>query len=266
MTKKNTLAGRVAVITGGAGLLGTRFATALADRGASVAIADRDEAGAVRTARGIRARGEATVRGYKVILPKPDSIKRLKIRVEKDMGPVDILINNAAVQPPGFLRRFEDYSLKDWNAVMDVNLTGAMVCSQVFGGAMAQRGDGSIINIASIYGVVGADQRIYENSQYRGRTINNPAVYSASKAGLLGLTRHLATYWGHRGVRVNAVTPGGIFSGQNEEFARRYSYRVPLGRMARADEMTGAVLFLAGRDSSYVTGQNLIVDGGLTAW
>ncbi len=266
MDERFSLAGRVAVVTGGAGLLGARFAAALAAQGASVAIADCDEVGARRAAQGIKARGKAAVQGYKVVLPQPDSVKRLKARVEKELGPVDILINNAATKTPGFFQRFEDYSLKDWNAVMDVNLTGAMVCAQVVGGAMALRGEGSIINIASIYGVVGSDQRIYEKSKYLGRPINNPAVYSASKAGLLGLTRYLAAYWGHRGVRVNALTPGGVFSGQNDEFTRRYSARVPMGRMARADELMGAILFLSSRASSYVTGQNLIVDGGWTAW
>ncbi|MBI4423590.1 MAG: SDR family oxidoreductase, partial [Elusimicrobia bacterium] len=246
MRERLSLAGRVAVITGGAGLLGARFAAALADAGAAVAVADLDEAAARRVAGGLPSRRKPLARGYKLSLPKPASVRRLERRVARELGPVDILINNAATKTPGFFRPFESYALEDWNAVMDVNLTGAMVCCQVFGGAMAQRGRGSILNIASIYGVVGADQRIYEKSEHLGRPINTPAVYAASKAGLLGLTRHLAAYWGHRGVRVNAVTPGGVFSGQNEEFTRRYCQRVPLGRMARADELTGAILFLAG--------------------
>jgi len=131
---------------------------------------------------------------------------------------------------------------------------------------MARRGRGSIVNTLSIYGIVGPDQRIYEGSSYEGRAINTPAIYSASKAGLWGLTKYLATYWGGNGVRVNAITPGGVFSGQNDVFVDRYSARVPLGRMAHKNELCGALVFLASDASSYVTGQNLVVDGGLTAW
>ena len=131
---------------------------------------------------------------------------------------------------------------------------------------MADRGRGSIIQTASVYGVVGPDQRIYEGSEYLGRAINTPPVYSASKAGLIGLTKYFATYWGPHGVRVNTLTPGGVSSGQNAEFDRRYSARVPLGRMAVPDDLTGALVFLASDAAAYVNGQNLIVDGGLTAW
>jgi len=131
---------------------------------------------------------------------------------------------------------------------------------------MLEAGNGTIVNIASIYGVVGADQRIYEGSEYLGREISTPAVYSASKAGLLGLTRHLAASWGSRGVRVNAVTPGGISSGQNETFQIKYSSRVPLGRMARVEEVVDAVSFLISDRATYIHGHNLLVDGGLTSW
>jgi NAD(P)-dependent dehydrogenase (short-subunit alcohol dehydrogenase family) len=138
--------------------------------------------------------------------------------------------------------------------------------AQAIGTRMARRGQGSIIQTASIYGVMAPDQRIYQGSQYNGRAINTPAVYSASKAGVIGLTRHLATYWSEHGVRVNTLTPGGVASGQNSEFDRRYSARVPLGRMAEADDMVGAAVFLASDASRYVTGQNIVVDGGLSAW
>jgi NAD(P)-dependent dehydrogenase (short-subunit alcohol dehydrogenase family) len=131
---------------------------------------------------------------------------------------------------------------------------------------MAERGHGSIINTLSVYGIVAPDQRIYQGSEYEGRAINTPAVYSASKAAVWGLTKYLAAYWGSRDVRVNAITPGGVFSGQNDEFVRRYSARVPLGRMASQDEMSGAVVYLASDASSYVTGQNIVIDGGLTVW
>jgi NAD(P)-dependent dehydrogenase (short-subunit alcohol dehydrogenase family) len=136
----------------------------------------------------------------------------------------------------------------------------------VFGAPMAERRHGSIINTLSIYGIVAPDQRIYEGAFYEGKAINTPAVYSASKAGLWGLTKYLAAYWGASGVRVNAITPGGVFSGQNDAFVQRYSARVPLGRMGQREEMAAAVVYLASEASSYVTGQNLVVDGGLTVW
>ena len=246
MTADFDLSGEVALITGGAGILGTAFAAALAGHGARVVIADRKPAPGA----------------HQVDITDAAALRRL----QKEIGPPTILVNNAAAKSANFFAPFEEFPLGDWEEVMDVNLTGAMLCAQVFGTAMAERGRGSIINTLSIYGVVAPDQRIYEGSSYEGRAINTPAVYSASKAALLGLTRYLATYWAERGVRVNALTPGGVFSGQNETFVRRYSARVPMGRMAEREEMCGALVFLASRASSYVTGQNIVVDGGLSAW
>jgi NAD(P)-dependent dehydrogenase (short-subunit alcohol dehydrogenase family) len=149
---------------------------------------------------------------------------------------------------------------------MAVNLDGMFLVAREIGQRMARRGGGSIIQTASIYGALAPDQRIYEGSEYLGRPINTPPVYSASKAGVIGLTRHLAAYWADKGVRVNAITPGGVESGQNDTFQRRYAARVPMGRMARRDEMVGALIFLASDASSYITGQNIMVDGGLSAW
>jgi NAD(P)-dependent dehydrogenase (short-subunit alcohol dehydrogenase family) len=170
------------------------------------------------------------------------------------------------VESGRFFEPFETYALEDWHEVMRTNVTGVMLCCQAFGAAMAAAGRGSIVNILSIYGIVAPDPRIYEGSLYEGREINTPAVYSTSKAAVWGLTRYLATYWARTGVRVNAVTPGGAYSGQNRTFVDRYSARVPMQRMAEPDEIAGAVVFLASRASSYVTGQNIIVDGGLSAW
>ncbi|RZI99004.1 MAG: SDR family oxidoreductase, partial [Haliea sp.] len=181
-------------------------------------------------------------------------------------GVPDALLNNAATKSDNFFEPFETFSLREWEQVMAVNLTGAMLCAQVFGAAMAQRGSGSIVNTLSIYGLVGPDQRIYEGSQYLGRAINTPAVYAASKAGLLGLTTYLATYWGHRNVRVNAVTPGGVASGQNDIFVANYSHRTPMNRMGKPGDIGHAMLYLTSDASSYVTGHNLVVDGGWTAW
>lgn len=257
------LSGKTAVLTGGAGILGTQMAAALRDHGAAVAIVDRD---GEAIGRALDKLGGERLHPYVADIADAAAVADLRQRIEGELGNADVLINNAAAKSPGFFEPFETYAAADWNQVMAVNVTGAAFCCQQFGGAMARRGSGAIVNILSIYGIVGPDQRIYEGSEYEGRAINTPAVYSASKAALWGLTKYLATYWGDKGVRVNAVTPGGAFSGQNEVFVERYAKRVPLGRMAEPGDMAGAVLFLASDASSYVTGHNLVVDGGLTAW
>ena len=261
------LSGRVVVLTGGAGILGARMAHALAHYGARVAVVDRDgERAALVAAEVVAAAGADAARGYGCDITSRDQLEDLRNRVETDLGSAAVLINNAATKSPNFFEPFETFPVEDWDFIMGVNLKGVMLGCQVFGGAMAKQGGGSIINTLSIYGIVAPDQRIYEGSLYEGRAINTPAVYSSSKAAVWGLTKYLSSYWGHRGVRVNAVTPGGVFSGQNDTFVQRYSARVPLGRMAECDEMSGAVIFLASNASSYVTGQNVVVDGGLTAW
>ena len=256
------LTGKVVVITGGAGILGTRMSQALVACGARLAIIDRHADKAAELAQAL---GEAA-HGYGGDVTDRAGLVGLRARIESEIGPVDVLINNIATKSANMFEPFETFPLEDWNEVMNVNTTGAMLACQVFGSAMAERGAGSIITTLSIYGIVGPDQRIYAGAMYEGRAINSPAVYAASKAALLGLTKYLAAYWGHRGVRVNAITPGGVFSGQNDEFVTRYSARVPLGRMARGDEMSGAIVYLASDESSYVSGHNLVVDGGLTAW
>ncbi len=194
------------------------------------------------------------------------SLQRAFAQVEARWGVPDVLMNNAATKSENFFAPFEDFPLEDWNAVMGVNLTGAMLCCQVFGAPMAALGRGAIVNTLSIYGIVAPDQRIYEGSEYLGKAINTPAIYSASKAGLWGLTKYLASYWGPRGLRVNAVTPGGVFSGQNETFVQRYAERVPMNRMAQPLDIVNAMNFLASDASAYVNGHNLVVDGGWTVW
>jgi NAD(P)-dependent dehydrogenase (short-subunit alcohol dehydrogenase family) len=255
------LSGEVVLLTGGAGILGAAFAAALSRFGAAVAIVDRDGAKAGKSAQAV-----PRARAYEADIVDPQALRRLQGEVKAELGTPTVLVNNAAAKSDNFFAPFEQFPLDDWNQVMNVNLTGAMLCSQVFGAAMAERGRGSIVNILSIYGIVAPDQRIYEGSSYEGRAINTPAVYSTSKAALLGLTKYLATYWSAAGVRVNAITPGGVRSGQNDTFVERYSARVPLGRMAERDELAGALVFLASPAASYVTGQNIVVDGGLSAW
>ena len=260
------LMGEVFVVTGGGGILGKHFTNALVGRGARVAVADRNLDKARWVADGAGRCGPGEARAYEVDVGNAGSLRKLRTDVEVDLGPVTALVNNAAAKSERFFEPFESFPLEDWQSVLRVNTTGAMLACQTFGAEMAQRRSGNIVNVLSIYGIVAPDQRIYEGALYEGRPINTPAVYSVSKAALLGLTRYLATYWADKGVRVNAITPGGVFSGQNEAFVERYGNRVPMGRMARAEEMCGALIFLASAASSYVTGQNIIVDGGLTVW
>ncbi len=263
------LSGKVALVTGAAGILGPYFCHALADHGATIAVIDIDQAKAKQLATDLERTYKCRAAAFDVDVSDAGAVRQLVEAVESELGPVDILHNNAASKGKALDAFFETTELFDaatWKEIMAVNLDGAFFMAREIGGRMAQRGGGSIIQTASIYGVVGPDQRIYEGSDYLGRQINTPAVYSASKAGIVGLTRYLATYWGDKGVRVNTLTPGGVSSGQNDVFEAKYSARIPLGRMAQPDDMTGALIFLASDASRYVTGQNIIVDGGLTAW
>lgn len=263
------LTGKTAVVTGGAGILGRRFCAGLADFGAAVAVVDLDGDTSAALARELGSRYGVNAIGVACDVTEPDSVAAMVAQVEGQLGPIDVLHNNAAGKtrdPAAFFAALEEFPLATWREVMAVNIDGMFLVAQAIGRDMAARGRGSIVQTASIYGLMAPDQRIYEGSEYEGRAINTPPVYSASKAAVLGLTRHLATYWAPRGVRVNAITPGGVESGQNETFKARYAARVPLGRMARADEMVGALIFLASDASGYVTGQNIVVDGGLSAW
>ena len=263
------LKGRVAVVTGGCGILGRRFCHGLAEFGAAVAVIDLDRTAAEALAAELAEAHGVSTAGYACDVSDADAVAATAELIEQALGPVDVLLNNAAAKsrvPEAFFAPVESFDPAVWREIMAVNLDGMFLVAQAFGGRMAERGRGSIVQTASIYGLVAPDQRIYEGSEYLGRPINTPPVYSASKAGVLGLTRYLATYWAEKGVRVNALVPGGVESGQNEEFRRRYGARVPLGRMARADEMVGAVIYLASDAATYVTGQAIAVDGGLSAW
>jgi NAD(P)-dependent dehydrogenase (short-subunit alcohol dehydrogenase family) len=260
--------GKIAVVTGGAGILGRGYCRALAERGAEVVIADLDQTACDVLAATLRDETGAKVRGMAVNLSAEESIVAWSKRILDTCGRVDVLMNNAAAKADGFFAPLEKYSLKTWNDVMAVNVNAVFLATRELGPGMAERGSGSIINVSSIYGVVGPDQRIYEGSWYEdlGGAINTPMIYSATKGAVVAMTRYLATYWGPKGVRVNCLTPGGVASGQNEEFDKKYSARVPMGRMAKADEMIGALIYLASDASSYVNGQNIIVDGGWTVW
>ena len=263
------LTGKVAVVTGGVGILGQHFCAGLADFGAKVAVVDMDVGLAEDLAANLTAEFGVSCIGVGCDVTSRDSIEAMVMQVEANFGEIDILHNNAATKGRDVAKFFtplEDFSLDVWNEVMAVNLNGMFLVAQAIGKRMATKGCGSIIQTASIYGLLGPDQRIYQGSDYLGGAINTPPIYSASKAGVIGLTKHLATYWAAKGVRVNALTPGGVESGQNTIFNDLYSNRVPMGRMAKADELVNALVFLASEASSYITGQNIVIDGGLSAW
>lgn len=266
-----TVQDKVVIVTGGLGQLGRQFSLALAARGAKVAVLDR-QADEARVAERFGARAkDAGLLFLRTDVTDRRSLEAALGHVTHAWGVPDALINNAAVDAPpnGSAEEhgpFERYSEQAWNRVMDVNAKGAFLCCQVIGGAMAKAGRGSIINISSIYGMVSPDQRIYESRRASGQAFYKPVAYSVSKASLLNLTRYLATYWAPHHVRVNTLTFGGVFNGQPEEMMKAYAARVPMGRMAREDEYNGAVVFLVSDASSYMTGSNVVMDGGWTAW
>jgi len=250
LTMPFSLEGKVAIITGGLGQLGRQYTKAIIDAGAKVATFD-------------------IVPGspYLVDITSKESVKKGVEAVVKDLGVPSILINNAAIDAPpgsaGGSKPFEDYPIDDLDKVFDVNVKGMIICCQEIGKIMAEHKNGSIINISSIYGNVSPDQRIYE---YRQPRFVKPVAYSVTKAAVLNLTRYLATYWAKDGVRVNTLSLGGVFNNQDPEFLKNYTTKVPLGRMAREDEYNGAIVFLASDASSYMTGSNMIIDGGYIAW
>ena len=267
------LSGKVAIITGGAGLLGEQHARAIASaRGIPILV----DIAAVRVAeKASRLSDELrwSVPSFAADVTKPNEVKRVLAEVLQRFGRVDILINNATNNPkvegaePASFSRFESFSLDQWNADLAVGLSGAFICCQVFGMEMVRRGGGVILNVSSDLGIVAPDQRIYRlpNMPENLQPVK-PVSYSVVKSALIGLTRYLATYWAGRGIRVNAICPGGVGNGQPEEFVTKLTSLIPMGRMARSDEYQGAILFLCSDASSYMTGATLVVDGGRTCW
>jgi 2-deoxy-D-gluconate 3-dehydrogenase len=270
---KFSLKDKVAVVTGGVGLLGAEFCRTLAEAGAAVAVVDLNGEAAGKVAEGL------VQSGYKatdiaVDITKPDSVNAMVASVLATFGRLDVLVNSAALDPkfdpdaaskgiaPG---AFEDYPLSDWNAALSVNLTGMFLVTQACVKKMIAQGKkGSIINVCSTYGLNGPDQRLYIKDG--ARVAYKPVYYTTTKAGVMGFTKYLAAYYAETEIRVNALTPGGVYNNHEDYFVKNYSAKTILGRMAEKDEMNGALLFLASDASSYMTGNNVIVDGGWTAW
>jgi NAD(P)-dependent dehydrogenase (short-subunit alcohol dehydrogenase family) len=263
------LTGRVAVITGGTGLLGLQHAAAIADAGGIPVLADIRELPAAE----VRSRFGADACSLVTDITQPAAVSGLLQSVLQRFGRLDILVNNAAnnpkVEQPSDLAksRLENFSLDRWQADLAVGLTGAFLCSQILGSEMARRKRGVIVNIASDLALIAPDQRLYRQPGLADdQQPVKPVTYSVVKTALLGLTRYLATYWADCGVRVNAISPGGVYNGQPPEFVERLSNLIPLHRMAGIDEYHGAILFLCSDASSYMTGANLVVDGGRSCW
>ena len=270
------LFGRTALITGAAGLLGVEHAAALLDSGATVVITDIDQSSLGSAAESL-ARGADPDRILQWVMDvsRPEEVRAVAAEFAAAGRRVDILVNNAAIDPKvkggqGLVEasRLENLPLEQWNRQLAVGLTGAFLCSQVFGSAMARDGKGGVIlNIASDLSVIAPDQRLYRREGLAdGDQPVKPVTYSVIKAGLVGLTRYLATYWADRGVRANALSPGGVYSGQSGEFVQRLTSLIPVGRMARRDEYRAAVQFLCSDASAYLNGQNIVMDGGRSAW
>lgn len=267
------LDGRVAVVTGGAGLLGYHHGAILAEAGAHVVLLDLPAAEPAARAAQIAATHDVECLGLATDITNQASVSDANTRVMSKFGRIDILINNAANNPKvedakgQMWSRLENLPLDVWDADIRVGLTGAFLCSRTFGAEMARRGTGVIVNVASDLAVIAPDQRLYrvdglpENEQPV-----KPVTYSVVKSALLGLTRYLATYWSGANIRVNAISPGGVSNGQPELFLSRLKKLIPMERMADRDEYQGAILFLCSDASSYMTGANLVIDGGRSCW
>ena len=272
--EKFDLTGQVAVVTGGVGLLGSEFCRTLAEAGAAVVVVDLNGEAAAKVADSLTNAGYRSM-GVQTDITQPESVAAMVEKTVANFGRIDILVNSAALDPkfdPDAVSKgiapgsFEEYPLDQWNAALNVNLTGMFLVTQACVKQMIAQGKkGSIINICSTYGLNGPDQRIYRKAD-GSQPAYKPVYYTVTKAGVLGFTKYLSAYYMGTEIRVNALTPGGIFNNHDETFVKNYAAKTVLGRMARKDEMNGALLFLASDASSYMTGNNLVVDGGWTAW
>ncbi len=269
------LTGRVAIVTGGAGMLGLRHAEAIAEAGGTPVLADLSPEALEAGVGHLRERTGVDALAVEVDISNRDGVQAMVGDVLNELGRIDILINNAALTVrggsetlEGYFAPFEDYPLELWQRALDVNLTGTFLVTQAVGRVMVEQTRGVVLNIAAVYGMVSPDHRIYDGilNQYGGQAFNTPISYSATKAAILNFTRYLATYWADKGIRVNSFSPGAVFDEHDETFVRNLTSRIPLARMAHKDEYKGAIVFLVSDASSYMTGANLVVDGGWTSW
>jgi NAD(P)-dependent dehydrogenase (short-subunit alcohol dehydrogenase family) len=263
----------VAVITGGTGLLGQQHAEAIAQAGGIPVLADIRVNGVDPQSQAWQVRFGEQACAIQTDITDPESVRKLLQAVLEKFGRVDILVNNAANNPKMENKaevefsRLEFFPLDQWDADLNVGLKGAFLCSQVIGAEMARRKRGVIVNIASDLAVIAPDQRLYRKPGLsEDQQPVKPVTYSVVKTGLIGLTRYLATYWSGCGIRVNAISPGGVYNNQADDFIERLANLIPLGRMANANEYQAAILFLCSDASSYMTGSNLVIDGGRSCW
>lgn len=263
-----SLKNKVAIVTGALGLIGKEHCKALAEAGASVVVADMNENDCSQFAETL----DNNVIGIGIDVTSKESLENAKTELLAKYGKIDILVNNAAIndmfenpKAASELSKFENYPLELWQKSINVNLTGVFLCSQVFGKVMADQNSGSIINIASTYGITAPDQSLYIQEDGT-QAFYKPPAYSATKGGVIMFSRFLASYWGDKGVRVNTLSPGGVENGQDDHFIKKYSNKTPLKRMAAPSDYKGAIIFLASDASTYMTGANLVVDGGWTSW
>jgi NAD(P)-dependent dehydrogenase (short-subunit alcohol dehydrogenase family) len=261
------LKNKTVVLTGSSGRLGTRFAKVLSEAGANVILVDIESEKNKKLEIDLRKKFKTKAKSFQVDISNPVAVKKLVKNVLHSHKQIDVLVNNAHFLPRTHPKRdasFEQYPFELWNQTISTNLNGLFLCSQEIGRTMLKQKKGNIINISSIYGLVGADQRIYGKSR-----LNSPAFYAVTKGGMINFTRYLAAYWGKNNIRVNTLTLGGVFDEklhQDKTFVKKYSEKTILGRMAQKEDYAGALLFLVSEASSYMTGANLIVDGGWSAW
>jgi NAD(P)-dependent dehydrogenase (short-subunit alcohol dehydrogenase family) len=266
--KQFSLDKKIVVVTGALGLLGKNHCKALADAGANVVVADLKENECIKLAEKL----PTPSIGIYLNVKEVDSIQNLLDKIILNFGRVDVLINNAAINdmienPKNAIEesKFENYSLKNWQQSLDVNLTGTFLCSQIIGSEMVKQKSGNIINIASTYGIVAPNQNLYKDKNGQ-QLFYKPPAYSVTKGAVISFTKYLAAYWADKNIRVNSLSPGGVKNKQNPNFIKEYSLRTPLKRMANSKDYQGAIVFLSSDASSYMTGENLVVDGGWTIW
>jgi len=273
LSDKFKLTNKIAIVTGGVGLLGIKHAEAIAEMGGTPILLDINDEKGESSASQISKEYNINCKYYNCDITNEDVIVKVKNDIMKSLGKIDILINNAAIDPKveqkskGNLSRLENFSIEQWNIELAVGLTGAMLCSKVIGHEMSKKDGGVILNISSDLGLIAPDQRLYRKDGIpEDEQPVKPVTYSVIKHGLIGLTKYLATYWADKGVRCNVLCPGGIYNNQSDEFVNKISNLNPLGRMAHEDEYKEAIVFLCSDASSYMTGSNLVIDGGRTCW